>query len=96
MQVGKYRDAKDHFEASLSFWLPTNNKNKLSLINNNLGYLALLLGDYYKSHKYLTKAVLLAKESSNLRMQALAIASIGDLLSSLNLSSSCNSLIASL
>jgi len=85
MQVGNYRDAKHQFDESLEYWSSFNNNNKLSILNNNLGYLAILNGNYQKANSFLQKALYYAQESSNIRLQALAIASIGDLSLSINL-----------
>jgi len=85
MQVGNYKNAKQQFEESLAYWILCDNKNKLSILNNNLGYLAILNGDYYKANTFLSKALTYAKESSNKRLQALALASIGDLTLSIKL-----------
>ncbi len=85
MQVGDYINAKDQFEESLSYWAQTKNKNKLSILNNNLGYLAILNGEYNNANTFLQKALIYAQESSNVRLQALAIASAGDLSSSIKL-----------
>jgi len=85
MQVGNYENAKQQFEEALAYWSLSKNKNKLSIINNNLGYLAILNGDYTNSNEFLQKALKYSQESANIRLQALAIASIGDLSLSIGL-----------
>ncbi len=69
-------EARIHYQNALDIWTSLGNIHQLSNLFNNLGYLAILTGDYTNANSFLDQALGYSTETSNLRMQGLIIASL--------------------
>lgn len=76
---GILHEARIHYQNALDIWTSLGNIHQLSNLLNNLGYLAILTGDYIVANTFLEQALSYSTETANLRMQGLIIASFGDL-----------------
>jgi two-component SAPR family response regulator len=76
---GNYLAAEQSFLKSLEYWQGTNNSVWLANILNNLGDLQRLMRDFETAIATLEKAIQYARDSGYLRLEAYALASIGDL-----------------
>ncbi len=77
--LGQYVSAEHAYTRSLKYWLAAGNVTWLANIYNNLGDLQRLLGDYESALTSLEKAIEQARLTGYLRLEAYALASIGDL-----------------
>ncbi len=77
--LGQYVSAEHAYSRSLKYWQSAGNVTWLANVYNNLGDLQRLLGNYEAALENLEKAVEQARQTGYLRLEAYALASIGDL-----------------
>jgi ATP/maltotriose-dependent transcriptional regulator MalT/DNA-binding SARP family transcriptional activator len=84
MNAGRIALALDYYQRSLDFWLQDGNLFRQATILNNLGVLYHLRGDYEQALTFLNRSHQTAEHSGYLRMAAIALAGIGDLIKDLS------------
>jgi len=77
--LGQYVAAETALKESLSYWQSIGDSIWIATILNNLGVLQHLTGNFVSSFYNLEKSASHAQMTGNLRMQAYALASLGDL-----------------
>ncbi len=77
--VGNYSQAAKLYEEALAFWRETNNSVWQANLLNNLGVLQHLMGEYEVAASTLDKALQYARISGYQRLEAFALAGIGDI-----------------
>ena len=85
LNMGIFQEAKDYFLDSIPHWSLKGNNIQLSLLFNNLGFLAILTGDYIGADDWINKGEKHAILASSRRTQAFIAASRGDLAQSIKL-----------
>jgi LuxR family maltose regulon positive regulatory protein len=77
--LGNYREAEKLYEDALTFWRETHNSVWQANLLNNLGVLQHLMGDYEVAASTLDKALQHARITGYQRLEAFALAGIGDI-----------------
>jgi two-component SAPR family response regulator/Flp pilus assembly protein TadD len=79
MSTGAYAQALKYYTQTLPFWQQGFDPVRLATLQNNVGLLYHLMGDYERAILTLQQAVTTAHECGYVRMEAIAYASLGDL-----------------
>ena len=77
--LGNYSQAENLYEGALAFWRDTHNSVWQANVLNNLGVLQHLMGNYEVATSTLEKAMQHARLSGYQRLEAFALAGIGDI-----------------
>ncbi len=77
--LGNYNQAESLYEGALNFWRETHNSVWQANVLNNLGVLQHLMGNYEVATSTLEKALQHARLSGYQRLEAFALAGIGDI-----------------
>jgi len=84
MDSGNLTAALTHNEKAFKYWDRIGNVTRKVTVLNNIGVLHHLRGEYARASKRLNETLILAQKSGNLRIEAYALASIGDLYAELD------------
>lgn len=77
--IGNYREAEKLYEGALTYWRETHNSVWQANLLNNLGVLQHLMGEYEIAASTLDKALQHARITGYQRLEAFALAGIGDI-----------------
>lgn len=84
METGGYKKALQHFQYALNVFRVSNDLIRLANVFNNLGVLIHLEGDLLQAEAYFSEALNCAIQSGYARIEAYALAGLGDLYTDLD------------
>jgi two-component SAPR family response regulator len=77
--MGSFSQSRFAYENALSYLEKIKDQGRQATVINNLGVLSMAMGDYDQAAISLDKALILARQSGYILMEAVSLASIGDL-----------------